>query len=84
MNLFLMPMWLLSGSFFPVSGAPAWLQFVMMANPLTYGLRALRRVLESGSVGFFNSTMDLGFTFLFSVLIFILGLWVVRKRTVIS
>src|SRR6266516_6568730 len=26
MNLFLMPMWLLSGSFFPASGAPAWLR----------------------------------------------------------
>ncbi len=38
-------MWLLSGAFFPASGAPAWLAWVMRLNPLTYGTAALRRVL---------------------------------------
>ncbi len=42
MNLFLIPMWLLSGSVFPASGAPAWLKAVIAANPLTYGLAAVR------------------------------------------
>lgn len=42
MNLFLIPMWMLSGSLFPVSGAPAWLKFLVWANPLTYGLAALQ------------------------------------------
>lgn len=42
MNVVLMPMWLLSGSFFPVSGAPAWLAVLMRINPLTYGVAALR------------------------------------------
>jgi ABC-2 type transport system permease protein len=45
MNLILMPMWLLSGSFFPASGAPAWIRAIIYANPLTYGVAALRRVL---------------------------------------
>lgn len=43
MNLFLIPMWLLSGALFPMSGAPHWLRWVMMANPLTYGVAALRQ-----------------------------------------
>ncbi|MDH4249200.1 MAG: ABC transporter permease, partial [Deltaproteobacteria bacterium] len=49
MNLLLMPMWLLSGAFFPASGASTWVWAVMMANPLTHGLTALRAALEEGS-----------------------------------
>jgi ABC-2 type transport system permease protein len=45
MNVVLMPMWLLSGSFFPVSGAPFWLAALMRINPLTYGVAALRWAL---------------------------------------
>jgi ABC-2 type transport system permease protein len=44
MNLLLMPMWMLSGALFPVSGAHNWIGWVMRANPLTYGLAALRGV----------------------------------------
>jgi ABC-2 type transport system permease protein len=42
MNLFLIPMWLLSGSVFPASGAPGWLRWIILINPLTYGLAAVR------------------------------------------
>src|SRR5688572_8342061 len=42
MNLLLMPMWLLSGSLFPATGAPGWLQFIMAINPVTYGVAAVR------------------------------------------
>jgi ABC-2 type transport system permease protein len=45
MNLVLLPMWLLSGAFFPVEGAPRWLRLGMQANPLTYGLAAIRHAL---------------------------------------
>jgi ABC-2 type transport system permease protein len=45
MNLVLLPMWFLSGAFFPSTGAPGWLRFLMAVNPLTYGLAALRRGL---------------------------------------
>ncbi len=40
-NLFLLPLWFLSGAFFPVTGATKNLQSVMLANPLTYGQNAL-------------------------------------------
>jgi ABC-2 type transport system permease protein len=45
MNLFLMPMWFLSGALFPASGAWRGLQIVMMLNPLSYGLAAIRRAM---------------------------------------
>lgn len=44
MSIFLMPMWLLSGSFFP-GGESGWLTWLIRANPLTYGVAGLRRLL---------------------------------------
>lgn len=46
MSVFLMPMWLLSGSFFP-AGETGWLSWIIRANPLTYGVTGLRRILAS-------------------------------------
>jgi ABC-2 type transport system permease protein len=46
MNVVLMPMWLLSGAFFPLSGAPRWLSALMRVNPLTYGVELLRGELS--------------------------------------
>ncbi len=45
MNLFLFPMWLLSGALFPLAGASAWVQVIMTLNPLTYEFSALWQVL---------------------------------------
>ena len=46
MNLLLMPMWLLSGAFFPATaGVLGW---VVRLNPLTYGVAGLRRLLDAG------------------------------------
>jgi len=48
MNLLLMPMWLLSGAFFPMAGTDLWLEAIMRINPLTYGMSALRQALGGG------------------------------------
>ena len=49
MSVFLMPMWLLSGAFFPAdaggSTGSAWLATIIWANPLTYGVAGLRRLM---------------------------------------
>ena len=45
MNLLLIPIWLLSGAFFPSAGVPGWLAWTMKFNPLTYGLAAFRHSL---------------------------------------
>lgn len=54
MNLLLIPLWLLSGAFFPIAGAPPWLAAVMRVNPLTWAVELLRQALSpsaaSGSV----------------------------------
>jgi ABC-2 type transport system permease protein len=74
MNLLLMPMWLLSGAFFPASGAPAWLRLVIAVNPLTYGVAALRRVLyleqPDAGTGLPGLVTSLAVTALFGLLAF--------------
>ncbi len=72
MTVFLMPLWLLSGAFFPAAGTPAWLAVVMSLNPLTYGVAALRRVLERGgdsssAAGLPSWPVCIGVTLLFAV-----------------
>src|SRR5580765_1366198 len=44
-NLFLIPLWLLSGALFPLNKAAHWLSMLMRINPLTYGVEALRTLL---------------------------------------
>ena len=51
MMVLLMPMWLLSGAFFPAAGVPATLSWVMAANPMSYGVAALRHALYIGDPG---------------------------------
>ena len=48
MTAFLMPMWLLSGAFFPAQGVAGWLGWIIALNPLTYGVAALRHLLSGG------------------------------------
>ena len=49
-NLFLIPLWLLSGALFPLTGASGWIRFLMRINPLTYGVEALRDLLYPGNL----------------------------------
>jgi len=46
-NLFLIPLWLISGALFPIGGASGWMRALMLANPLTYGVEALRMAVFS-------------------------------------
>jgi ABC-2 type transport system permease protein len=45
MSVFLLPMWLLSGAFFP-AGGDGWLAWIIRLNPLTYGVAGLRHYLH--------------------------------------
>ncbi len=49
MSFLTMPLVLLSGAFFPISRLPGWLSVLVYANPLTYGVEALRWSLLGNS-----------------------------------
>ncbi len=48
-NLFFFPMMLLSGVYFTLDSAPAWLQKAVVALPLSPYLKALRAVFNDGA-----------------------------------
>jgi ABC-2 type transport system permease protein len=68
MNLILIPIWLMSGAFFPATGAPALMQWIMRLDPLTYSMAALRESLYLGGQGGATSIAHLAFEILLSAL----------------
>jgi ABC-2 type transport system permease protein len=50
MQFLLMPMFFLSGAFFPLRGVPLWMTWLSRIDPVTYGVDALRQQTLSRSV----------------------------------
>ena len=80
-NLFLIPLWLLSGALFPLSGASGWIRVIMRVNPLTYGVEALRVLLYPGATSDFQLTSAIATLVLFSLVMFGIALLVANRRT---
>jgi ABC-2 type transport system permease protein len=80
-NLFLIPLWLLSGSLFPLTGASKWIQAIMYLNPLTYGVAALRDLLYPDAVSMFPLSSAMATLTLFSLVMFGLALLMANRRT---
>lgn len=51
MNLFLLPLWILSGAFFPYQGASKVLQWIITVNPVSYAVSAIRSALYLPGTG---------------------------------
>ena len=86
MNVFLMPLWLLSGALFPAT-ADSWMRFAVMLNPVAYGTAAVRRAFygDDATLGMLPSYgTAMGVSVLFGVLVFLLSVWLVRRRRGIS
>ena len=80
-NLFLIPLWLVSGALFPLSGASGWIRIIMRLNPLTYGVEALRGLLYPGSETSFPLSSSIATLLLFSLVMFGLALLMANRRT---
>lgn len=50
MQIFILPLFFLSGAFFPLTAVPRWMEIISKLNPLTYGVDAFRQVILHGSV----------------------------------
>ncbi|HEX8817452.1 MAG TPA: ABC transporter permease [Terriglobales bacterium] len=80
-NLFLIPLWLLSGAMFPLAGASGWLRLLMEINPLTYGVEALRGLLYPDAPTLFAPATSMVVLVLFSLVMFGLAFIMVNRRT---
>ena len=85
MSIFLMPMWLVSGAFFP-GGDSGWLFWLIRVNPLTYGVAGLRRLLYEQTL---PATAELPsmlacvlITVSATVILTILSAWLVSRQSV--
>lgn len=85
MNLILIPIWLLSGAFFPAAGVPAWLGWAMTLDPLTYGVAALRRCLYLQQPTFVGEAppllLSLVLTVIFGAAAFVAAAGAARRST---
>ncbi|MFZ3262810.1 MAG: ABC transporter permease [Terriglobales bacterium] len=80
-NLFLIPLWLLSGALFPISKASQWIRWLMYANPLTYGVEALRTLMYPDAPRAFSLTASLLTLLLFTLFMFGLAFVLANRRT---
>jgi ABC-2 type transport system permease protein len=80
-NLFLIPMWLLSGALFPISGASKWIRVLMYVNPLTYGVEALRTLMYPEAPVAFSLTASILTLLLFALFMFGLAFVLANRRT---
>lgn len=83
MTVFLMPLWLLSGAFFPATQVPGWLRLLMRLDPLTYGVALLRHLMGPGAGGtdpaLPSPAMALGWSLLFVAASFAAAVAVVSR-----
>ena len=61
MNFLVMPLFFLSGALFPLKGTPAALQWIARFDPLSYGIDAMRTLLNNSS--HYSLTVDVAVLF---------------------
>lgn len=82
-NLLMIPLWLVSGALFPLTGASIWVRALMRANPLTYGVEALRGLLFPTNVvaGQFSVTLAVIVLGLISSALFVAAFAIANRRS---
>jgi ABC-2 type transport system permease protein len=71
-NFVVMPMYFLSGAIYPTSTAPAWMKPLIIVNPLSYGVDALRHITVG--TGAFPFLFDFAFLLVFAGVMIVVAL----------
>jgi ABC-2 type transport system permease protein len=87
-NFFLMPMFFLSGAFFPLRGVPLWMEWLSKIDPVTYGVDPLRQVTLRESVpdfvmstiSLYPITTDILLMIAFGLLFIVPAVWLFSKQ----
>ena len=83
MNVFLMPLWMMSGALFPMPSGTGWLHLVALLNPVSYGVTAIRGAFSPWVGGGFPSgyIAGLAVTLLFAAILFGISVSLVARRS---
>ena len=76
-NFLVLPIFFLSGAFFPVNNLPAWMTVLVRINPLAYGVDSMRYVVTG--VNQFPITVDLGVMLGFFIVMMLAGAILFRR-----
>ena len=79
-ELIVMPIFFLSGAFFPIEGLPGWLSTLVVFNPLTYGVDGLRLLMLGTSS--FSMLHNLGVLIGFDVAVVLLAAYFFERSGV--
>jgi ABC-2 type transport system permease protein len=71
-NFVVMPMYFLSGAIYPTTDVPEWLKPLIIINPLSYGVDALRHITVG--VGTFPFWVDFAFLAVFALIMIAIAL----------
>lgn len=77
-NFITLPLFMFSGAIFPTRQVPAWFHTILLLNPLTYGVNAIRGVL----LGYDTASIPLNLAVLlvFTVVMIIVAIWMSRRE----
>jgi ABC-2 type transport system permease protein len=84
MNVFLIPLWLMSGALFPATNPHTWIFWAVHLNPVTYGVAAVRRALYAGDPGVLNLpsfALSLGVSLAFGLAMYAIAYLFVQRRS---
>ncbi|MEM0154797.1 MAG: ABC transporter permease [Methanothrix sp.] len=63
-----LPLWFLSGAFFPAASMPTWMRVISTFNPMTYAVDGIRDVMITGSYPLSTALPQIGILALFAVI----------------
>jgi ABC-2 type transport system permease protein len=84
MNVFLIPLWLISGALFPATNPHSWIFWAVHLNPVTYGVAAVRRALYTGDPGVLNLpsfAFSLGVSLAFGLVMYAVAYVLVQRKS---
>jgi ABC-2 type transport system permease protein len=85
MSVLLLPLWILSGAMFPMTGAASWIRTLMQVNPMSYCVAGIRRALYGRALaeqigGRSSVWMELAVVVAFAALATFWAAWMASRR----
>jgi len=77
-NFITLPLYMFSGAIFPTRAVPSWLHVVLLLNPLSYGVNAIRGVLLGYDIA--HVPFNLAVLLVFTVVMLMIAIWMSRRE----
>jgi ABC-2 type transport system permease protein len=79
-NVMVLPLWFLSGAFFPSSSMPTWMQYISAADPLTYAVNGIRGFMLTTYYPVTSILIDFALLAVFAIVMFTLAVKLFKNK----